>query len=91
MADKIQKIGVSVKYGGKSYSLSIEAYQSSVVSAVIDTVEKGLNTSTGISFTTTKWGLELAPIWNRNYADHVDIAHLLELSKYPLQLNLILI
>lgn len=90
MADKV-KIGVNVKYGGKSYNLVLEAYKNSVVSAVIDTVEQGLKKTTGINFSTTKWGLELAPIWERKYAEYVDVEHLLELSKYPIQLNLILI
>jgi len=89
--DSPQKLEINTIINGKKYILNIDAYKSSIIRDIINTVEHGLAQTQQIKFITQKWGLEQAAIWERKYADYVCVQDLLELSKSPTILRVTLV
>lgn len=94
-------IEVSIIWNDITWKFPVEAFMSTPASEVINTIEQGFTkmqskaaATTGhgkIRFTCNKWGLEMAPIWERKYAEHVTIGMLAEIANFPKKLNILLI
>lgn len=93
--EKTQEIEVSILSEGITFKFPVEAFPSTPVINIINTVCDGFvsmmsKKRKGFKFNVAKWGLEMAPIWPKQYAEHTTVEMLMETAHYPTQLRLIM-